>query len=69
MSNPLIKIVNSETGEEVERSMTKIEFDQYKAGIAELQAINAELQARDSAKSALLEKLGITAEEAKLILG
>lgn len=65
---PIIKIVNATTGEEIEREMTakelaQLELDQIEA------AKEAELKANVLAKkNALLEKLGITQEEAKLLL-
>ena len=68
MTNPIIKIV-SETGEELERPMTKAEFDEYKAGNVAIEAFNAELKAKAEAKQAVLTKLGITAEEAEALLG
>jgi hypothetical protein len=61
-------IVNVETGETVERELNKAEKDQQKideAGIAEREA---ELEIKATAKAALLIKLGITAEEAALLL-
>ena len=69
MSKPIIKIVNAETGEEIEREMTDAEFAQYEADqIAEAQR-KANSEAKAAAKAALLERLGITEEEAKLLLG
>lgn len=68
MSNPIIKIVNAETGEEIEREMTADELKQYEA---EQQTYAAKKQAEDAKaadKAALLAKLGITANEAKLLL-
>lgn len=69
MSKPMIKIVNVQTGEEIEREMNAEELAQLeidKANEAERQA-NAQVQA--ATKAALLEKLGITKEEAQLLLG
>ena len=64
-----IKLVhNVETGEVKETVLTAAEVTQQtkdKASNAELQA---ELKAAADAKSALLERLGITAEEAALLL-
>ena len=68
MSNPMIKLVNAETGEEIERPMNAAEFKQYEA---EQKAYAAKVQAEDAKaadKTALLAKLGITAEEAALLL-
>jgi hypothetical protein len=61
---------NAETGEiiDIEREMTKAEIDFAAAGKAERLAI-AEAEATKAAKkAALLEKLGITADEAALLL-
>jgi len=68
MTNPLIKIHNVETGEEIEREMNEEELAGWLASkkIAEAEA-EAAVQAA-AAKAALLEKLGITEEEAKLLL-
>ena len=68
MKAPLMKIVNVETGEEIEREMNNEEMAQSQADEAIEQA---KIQARAlaiAAKAALLEKLGITADEAKLLL-
>ena len=69
MSNPLIKIVNVETGEETERPMSNDEFTQYQINQEALQTKKAEAAAKEAARQALLDKLGITAEEAQLLLG
>lgn len=68
MANPIIKIVNAETGEEVERPMTAAEFKQYEAEQAVYTAKTEAEESKASAKAALLERLGITAEEAALLL-
>jgi hypothetical protein len=68
MTNPITKIVNATTGEEVEREMNAAELAQWESDKTEAQA-RAEAQAQaESEKAALLAKLGITAEEAKLLL-
>ena len=68
MSKPIIKIVNCETGEVVEREMNAAEFKKYEAE-QEIQAIRrADAQAKAAEKAAILDRLGITAEEAKLLL-
>ena len=68
MTKPMIRIHNTETDEIVDREMTDDEFAQYEAGQA-IQAIEAaEAEAKAQAKAALLAQLGITAEQAKLLL-
>lgn len=69
MANPTIKIHNLETDEIIEREMNAEEMKQAEADKAKDDAIkNKELQSAID-KSALLAKLGITADEAKLLLG
>lgn len=66
---PIIKIHNVETGEITEREMTAEEIAQREADEA---AALAEKEAQAAAlakRQALLDKLGITEEEAKLLLG
>jgi hypothetical protein len=65
--------VNCETGEVIERPLTADEIAQREAD-AEAAATKAEQDAADAAtkaqaKDALLAKLGITADEAALLLG
>lgn len=69
MSRPIVKIVNVETGEELEREMTDAEFSQYEANQAAQAAKAAELAAKAAARQALLDRLGLTEEEARLLLG
>lgn len=64
-----IKIVNVETGEEIEREMTADELAAWEANKSEVEAAKAEAEAKEAARQALLDKLGITADEAKLLLG
>jgi hypothetical protein len=71
MTNPIIKIINVQTGEEIERAMTKAETDEFnKANIQPQEVLDrkAEAASKATAKAALLEKLGITSEEAALLL-
>ena len=65
---PTIKIHNVETGEIVEREMTADELAQWEADQAAAAAEAAAKAEAAAAKAALLEKLGITEEEAKLLL-
>lgn len=59
---------DASTGEEVLRDMTEGEEADYKKILADAAAIK-KAEAKDALdKAALLEKLGITAEEAKLLI-
>lgn len=64
-----IYVHNIETGEAIERDMTAEEVAQWEADQAANEAAANEAAAAASAKAALLAKLGITAEEAALLLG
>lgn len=68
MTNPIIKIVNAETGEEIEREMTKAEADQYAKDQADNKAEALAVAKATADKAALLAKLGITEDEARLLL-
>ena len=69
MINAMITIHNAATGEIVEREMTKAEADQLAADAA-LSKAKALIEAtKATEKAALLAKLGITEDEARLLLG
>ena len=59
---------NAATGESITRDMTPEEIEKVEALIAADAAEVAKQQAAATAKAALLERLGITADEAKLLL-
>jgi hypothetical protein len=61
---------NAETGKEsiIEREETAQEKTEREAFAAKLAADQAEAETKATAKADLLAKLGITAEEAKLLL-
>jgi hypothetical protein len=62
-------IVNCETGEETLRELTKAEKDQQKIDEAAEKAIKAEAEAKETAKAAILDRIGLTSDELKTILG
>jgi len=68
MSKPTIRIHNLETNEIIDREMNDDEFAQYEADKAAQAIAKAEAEARAVAKAALLEQLGITEEQTKLLL-
>ena len=65
--------VNCETGEVIERELTADELAQREADAAKAEsdrvAQEAEATQKAAEKTALLAKLGITEDEAKLLLG
>ena len=64
--------INCETGEVIERPLTADEIAANEAAAAQAEAdrlaAEAEAEAKAQAKADLLAKLGITADEAKLLL-
>ena len=59
---------NVETGEVIERELTAEELAQKAIDDAQTSARLAEAEAKAQAKAALLAQLGITEEQAKLLL-
>ena len=65
---PQIKEYNCETGIETVRDATDAEIADIAARELEQEQRQAEAEAKAAAKAALLDRLGITADEAKLLL-
>jgi len=66
---PQIKEYNCETGQEITRDATAAEIKQFEKDAIEATHKKAEAEARESQRQAILDRLGLTADEAKLILG
>ena len=62
-------IVNCKTGETTERKLNKVEKDKQKIDEAAELAKQAELDAKEAARQAVLDKLGLTADDLKTLLG
>jgi ribosomal protein L17 len=62
-------IIDCSTGETIERELNKAEKDQQKVDEAIELARDAELEAKAAARQAIFDRLGLTADEAKLLLG
>jgi len=69
MPKPTIIIHNIETNEVIEREMNKQEFDQYKVFVDDCNKRQAEADAKEAERQAILDRLGLTADELKTILG
>jgi hypothetical protein len=63
------KIVDVTTGEETLVDYTKKEMDEQKASQQAIDVNHAADIAKATARAAVLERLGLTAEEAALLLG
>ena len=68
MSDLSVQIIDCQTGEEIVREMTADELKQYEKDRLDSEKAKAKAQAEADAKAALLTKLGITADEAALLL-
>jgi hypothetical protein len=68
MTKPIIRIHNAETNEVIDREMNDDEFAQYEADKEAARIEQAEAEAKAAARAALLAQLGITEEQAKLLL-
>ena len=68
MTRPTIKIHDCATDEVIVRELNDGEYAQYQIDVAAAEAKVAAKAAAEADKAALLAKLGITADEAKLLL-
>jgi hypothetical protein len=69
LTRPTVRIHNIETDEVIDREMNDDEFAQYEAEKAAQAIVKAEAEAKETAKSAILDRIGLTADELKTILG
>jgi hypothetical protein len=69
MTKPKVKEVNAQTGEEIIRDATAQEIALYEAEQAFEATKQAEAEAKAASRQAILDRLGLTAEEAQLLLG
>ena len=68
MTKPMISIHDLTTDEITTREMNDEEFARYESEMAALQAEQTTTATKAAEKAALLAKLGITDDEAKLLL-
>lgn len=68
MENPTVRIHNTETDEVIDREMTEAEVAQWQANKAKAKAETEAIEKKATDKAALLSKLGITEDEARLLL-
>jgi len=70
MPNPIIKIVNATTGEEIQREMTSQEFAQWNAEVTknlERKELEAQALAAKETAQAKLAALGLTVDDLKAL--
>jgi hypothetical protein len=66
---PQIKIVDCTTGEEIVRDATAAEIKAIEAKEAKAVIERDQMQSEATQRQAIFDRLGLTADEAKLILG
>jgi len=66
---PEIKIVDVATGEVIVRDANAEEISQMELDAANAAAAKTKAEAREAQRQAILDRLGLTEEEAKLLLG
>ena len=62
-------VVNCESGETQEIELSEEEINQREIDKAEEATLKAKVEAKALARQAILDRLGLTEEEAKLLLG
>ena len=65
---PMVRIHNLETNEIIDREMNSEELAQYEIDKTNALAIQAEAEAKATQRQAILDRLGLTSEEAALLL-
>lgn len=69
MSKPQVKIVDITSGEEIIRDATNAEIAQMAKDKADAEARQAEVEAKEAQRQAIADRLGLTLDEVKLLLG
>jgi hypothetical protein len=68
MTKPLVRIHNTQTDEVIDKEMTAAQYTQYQKDAKDWEALLVEAETKTAQRFALLERLGITEDEAKLLL-
>ena len=69
MTKPMIRIHDMATDEVIDREMTAAEFKIHEANEKAASTKQAEADAKAAAKAAILDRIGLTADELQTILG
>jgi hypothetical protein len=69
MTKPMVRIHNTEIDEIIDREMNDAEYAQHLKDVQEEEVRKAEAEAKAATRQALLTRLGITEEEARILLG
>jgi len=68
-SKPQVKIIDCTTGEEIVRDANAEEIAEIEASKAEQLSNRAEAEAKEASRQSILDRIGLTSEELKTILG
>ena len=69
MTRPMVRIHDLATDEVIDREMNDDEFEAWQGEQATRAAEIAEAEAKAAQRQVILDKLGLTADEARLLLG
>ena len=67
-TKPMVRIHDLETNQVIDREMNDEEFSQWETNKAHNEAAQAEAEAKAAQRQAILDRLGLTSEEAALLL-
>ena len=68
-TRPMVRIHDLATNEVIDREMNDAEFETWKAEQSAQSIVNEETEAKETAKQTILDRIGLTADELKTILG
>ena len=68
-TKPTIRVHNAETDEVIDREMTDAEFAEFTARNQALDAERIEAESKAARRQEILDKLGLSNDEAQLLLG
>jgi hypothetical protein len=68
-TRPTVRIHDLATNEIIDREMNDVEFAEHQANQEAQAALKVEAETKEAARQAILDRLGLTADEAKLLLG
>ncbi len=68
-TRPMVRIHDLTTNEIIDREMDDIEFAQYQEDLKAQELAKIEAEKKAIQRQAILDRLGLTADEAKLLLG
>jgi hypothetical protein len=68
-TRPMVRIHDLSTNEVIDREMNDEEFASYQAQQEANALAKAEAEAKATARQAILDRLGLTADEAAILLG